>query len=86
MIPVNTGMLLFHDIHMTFHDRYELERLKPAVSNLCKRISGLPVTSSKQRLAQSEIAKKVGTYFLLASVHCAIREIGNNTVRKDAKL
>ena len=41
--------------------RYELERLKPAASNLCGRISSLPVTSSKQRLAQSEIAKKVST-------------------------
>jgi hypothetical protein len=39
--------------------RYELERLKPAASNLCGRISSLPVTSTKQRLAQSEIAKKV---------------------------
>ena len=38
---------------------YELERLKPLVTNLCRTISNLPVNNTKQRLAQSEIAKKV---------------------------
>ena len=39
--------------------RYELERLKPVVTGLCRTIANLPVNNSKQRLSQSEIAKKV---------------------------
>jgi len=41
---------------------YELERLKPLVTNLCRTISNLPVNNTKQRLAQSEIAKKVAHF------------------------
>jgi len=38
---------------------YDLERLRPDVSQLCRAVSKIPVTSCKERLAQSEIAKKV---------------------------
>jgi len=41
---------------------YELERLKPLVTNLCRTISNLPVHNAKQRLSQSEIAKKVAHF------------------------
>ena len=39
--------------------QYQLERLRPAVSRLCRAVSTIPTTSPKERLAQSEIAKKV---------------------------
>ena len=39
--------------------QYELEKLRPAVSRLCRAVSSIPVTTAKERLAQSEIAKKV---------------------------
>jgi nuclear pore complex protein Nup98-Nup96 len=41
---------------------YELERLKPIVTGLCRTIANLPVNNSKQRLSQSEIAKKVAHF------------------------
>ncbi|XP_023336271.1 nuclear pore complex protein Nup98-Nup96 [Eurytemora carolleeae] len=41
---------------------YELERLKPVVTGLCRTIANLPVNNSKQRLSQSEIAKKVAHF------------------------
>jgi len=41
---------------------YELERLKPVVNGLVRSVSNLPVHSSIQRLAQSEIAKKTANY------------------------
>ena len=39
--------------------QYELEKLKPNVSSLCRAVGHLPVDCPKDRLAQSEIAKKV---------------------------
>ena len=39
--------------------QYQLERLRPAVSRLCRAVSSIPVITAKERLAQSEIAKKV---------------------------
>ena len=39
--------------------QYQLERLRPAVSRLCRAVSSIPVVTAKERLAQSEIAKKV---------------------------
>ena len=39
---------------------YELEKLKPSVSSLCRAVGHIPVETPKERLAQSEIAKKVG--------------------------
>ena len=38
---------------------YQLEKLRPAVSRLCRAVSTIPTNSPKERLAQSEIAKKV---------------------------
>ena len=38
---------------------YQLEKLRPAVSRLCRAVASIPVTITKERLAQSEIAKKV---------------------------
>jgi len=42
--------------------RYEFERLKPLVTSLCRQIGNVPVHTSKQRLAQSEIAKQAAHY------------------------
>ena len=39
--------------------QYELERLRPAVSRLCRAVSSIPVNTAKESLAQSETAKKV---------------------------
>ena len=39
--------------------QYQLEMLKPAVSRLCRAVSTIPTNTPKERLAQSEIAKKV---------------------------
>lgn len=36
-----------------------LERLKPKVTSLCSRVSSLEVSTAKERLCQSEIAKRV---------------------------
>ena len=38
---------------------YDLERLKPDVTQLCRAVSSIPVATARERLAQSEIAKKV---------------------------
>ena len=38
--------------------QYELEKLKPSVSSLCRSVGKLPVETTKEQLAQSEIAKK----------------------------
>ena len=38
---------------------YEIETLRPTVMSLCQRIKSLSVTSAKERLCQSEIAKKM---------------------------
>ena len=39
--------------------QYQLEKLRPAVSRLCRAVSTIPANTPKDRLAQSEIAKKV---------------------------
>ena len=39
--------------------QYQLEKLRPAVSRLCRAVSTIPTSTPKERLAQSEIAKKV---------------------------
>lgn len=39
--------------------QYQLERLRPAVARLCRAVSSIPVITAKERLSQSEIAKKV---------------------------
>ena len=39
--------------------QYQLEKLRPAVARLCRAVSTIPVSTAKERLAQSEIAKKV---------------------------
>ena len=39
--------------------QYQMEKLKPAVSRLCRSVATIPVNTPKERLAQSEIAKKV---------------------------
>ena len=39
--------------------QYQLEKLRPAVSRLCRAVSTIPTNTNKERLAQSEIAKKV---------------------------
>ena len=39
--------------------QYQLEKLRPAVSRLCRAVSTIPANTNKERLAQSEIAKKV---------------------------
>ena len=38
---------------------YDIQTLRPKVLSLCKRINSLPVTNAKERLCQSEIAKKM---------------------------
>jgi len=48
--------------------QYELERLRPSVSGLCRAVATIPVTTARERLAQSEIAKKVA--HLMRAVHC----------------
>ena len=39
--------------------QYELEKLRPSVSSLCRAVGNIPVDTPRERLAQSEIAKKV---------------------------
>ena len=41
------------------HMQYELERLRPSVSQLVRAVGTIPATTARERLAQSEIAKKV---------------------------
>lgn len=48
--------------------QYQLEKLKPAVSRLCRAVSTIPVTNPKERLAQSEIAKKVQKKIFLVMI------------------
>lgn len=48
--------------------QYELERLRPGVSALCRSVATVPAASARERLAQSEIAKKVA--HLMRAVHC----------------
>jgi len=38
---------------------YHIEKLRPQVTSLCSRINSLPISTAKERLCQSEIAKKV---------------------------
>jgi len=38
---------------------YHIEKLRPQVTSLCSRINSLPISTTKERLCQSEIAKKV---------------------------
>ncbi len=38
---------------------YAIEKLRPQVTSLCSRVNSLPVTNAKERLCQSEIAKKI---------------------------
>lgn len=38
---------------------YEIETLRPKIMSLCARINSLPITCAKERLCQSEIAKKM---------------------------
>lgn len=38
---------------------YDIETLRPKVMSLCSRVNSLPVTCAKERLCQSEIAKKI---------------------------
>ena len=38
---------------------YDIQELRPKVLSLCQRINSLPVTNAKERLCQSEIAKKM---------------------------
>ena len=39
--------------------QYELERLRPSVSQLVRAVGTIPAATARERLAQSEIAKKV---------------------------
>ena len=41
---------------------YDIQTLRPKVMSLCGRIKSLPVNCAKERLCQSEIAKKNGTF------------------------
>jgi len=47
--------------------QYELERLRPSVSQLVRAVGTIPATTARERLAQSEIAKKVA--HLMRAVH-----------------
>uniref|UniRef100_A0A8C1VCF4 Nuclear pore complex protein Nup98-Nup96 n=1 Tax=Cyprinus carpio TaxID=7962 RepID=A0A8C1VCF4_CYPCA len=47
------------DIQQVFFPGYELERLHTEVTSLCSRIERLPCSKAKDRLAQSEMAKRV---------------------------
>ena len=44
-----------HNIYL----QYELERLRPSVSQLVRAVGTIPAATARERLAQSEIAKKV---------------------------
>ena len=46
------------EIHNTYL-QYELERLRPSVSQLVRAVGTIPAATARERLAQSEIAKKV---------------------------
>ncbi|CAF97362.1 unnamed protein product, partial [Tetraodon nigroviridis] len=47
------------EIQQTENTGYELERLHSEVTSLCSRIELLPCTTARDRLAQSEMAKRV---------------------------
>jgi len=64
--------------------QYQLERLRPAVSRLCRAVSSIPVITAKERLAQSEIAKKVA--HLMRAVHSAVGSVNNSSARQVAEL
>ena len=81
--------------------QYQLERLRPAVSRLCRAVSSIPVITAKERLAQSEIAKKVKQktwksekfnllFFqvahLMRAVHNAVGSVNNSSARQVAEL
>jgi nuclear pore complex protein Nup98-Nup96 len=63
--------------------QYELEKLKPSVSSLCRAVGYLPVDTPKERLAQSEIAKKVA--HLMRAVHTMVGNTSANTARQLAE-
>ena len=48
--------------------QYELERLRPSVSQLVRAVGTIPATTARERLAQSEIAKKVHNSLKLDSL------------------
>ena len=48
--------------------QYELERLRPSVSQLVRAVGTIPATTARERLAQSEIAKKVHNSLMLDSL------------------
>ena len=48
--------------------QYQLEKLRPAVARLCRAVSTIPVSTAKERLAQSEIAKKVNRNFIFVKI------------------
>jgi len=62
---------------------YELEKLKPSVSSLCRAVGHIPVETPKERLAQSEIAKKVA--HLMRAVHTMVGSTSANTARQLAE-
>jgi len=63
--------------------QYELEQLRPNVSTLCRAVGKLPVETPKERLAQSEIAKKVA--HLMRAVHTMVGGTSANTARQLAE-
>ncbi|XP_011615072.2 nuclear pore complex protein Nup98-Nup96 isoform X2 [Takifugu rubripes] len=50
---------MLHEIQQTENAGYELERLHSEVTSLCSRIELLPCSTARDRLAQSEMAKRV---------------------------
>ena len=81
--------------------QYQLEKLRPAVSRLCRAVSTIPTNTNKERLAQSEIAKKVSTQYrererlmggylqvahLMRAVHSSQGNVNNNSARQMAEL
>eukprot|EP00066_Takifugu_rubripes_P030480 XP_011619746.1 PREDICTED: nuclear pore complex protein Nup98-Nup96-like [Takifugu rubripes] len=49
---------MLHEIQQTENAGYELERLHSEVTSLCSRIELLPCSTARDRLAQSEMAKR----------------------------
>ena len=81
--------------------QYQLEKLRPAVSRLCRAVSTIPTNTNKERLAQSEIAKKVSNQYgererlmggylqvahLMRAVHSSQGNVNNNSARQMAEL
>ena len=48
--------------------QYQVERLRPGLASLCRAVASIPVSGPRQRLAQSEIAKKVSVCVWLSSL------------------